>query len=487
MIYWIRRDLRLDDNPALLRAASGEAMLPVYIHNDTEEGPWPLGGAQRWWLARSLPRFAETLARLGSRLVIVRGEAAPVLSDLAKRLDAREVVWSRRFDPSGLAQERRVEAALDRLGVAWSAFHSNHLYDPEEVATKEGRPYQVYTPFSRNVRARSAPARPKSAPAVLPGADGAPTGIDPERAGSELELDPAIDWAAGMRAMWTPGEAGAATRLAAFAKGPLGAYPEGRDNPSIEGSSLLSPHLAFGEVGIRRIWHAAQHAAQPAASIDKFHAELLWREFGTHVLYHFPRTDLAPLRAEYSKFPWRSDARALRAWQRGQTGYPLVDAGMRQLWSTGWMHNRVRMVVASFLVKHLLLAWQDGARWFWDTLLDADLGNNSLGWQWSAGSGADAAPYFRIFNPTSQAEKFDPAAAYVKRWVPELARVPAKYALAPWDAPPLVLAQAGVTLGDEYPRPIVDHAEARTRALAALASVSKGKSAAAGVSEGAGE
>jgi deoxyribodipyrimidine photo-lyase len=290
-----------------------------------------------------------------------------------------------------------------------------------------------------------------------------------------------------MRAMWTPGEAGAATRLAAFAKGPLGAYPEGRDNPSIEGSSLLSPHLAFGEVGIRRIWHAAQHAAQPAASIDKFHAELLWREFGTHVLYHFPRTDLAPLRAEYSKFPWRSDARALRAWQRGQTGYPLVDAGMRQLWSTGWMHNRVRMVVASFLVKHLLLAWQDGARWFWDTLLDADLGNNSLGWQWSAGSGADAAPYFRIFNPTSQAEKFDPAAAYVKRWVPELARVPAKYALAPWDAPPLVLAQAGVTLGDEYPRPIVDHAEARTRALAALASVSKGKSAAAGVSEGAGE
>lgn len=486
-IYWIRRDLRLDDNPALLRAARADAMLPVFIHSDAEEGAWALGGAQRWWLARSLERHAEALAALGSRLVIVQGESAAVLADLAKSHDAREVVWSRRFDPSGLAQERRVEAALDRLGVAWSAFHSNHLFDPEEVATKEGRPYQVYTPFSRNVRARPAPAKPKGAPPALPAFDGVAKGIDPSRVGGELALDPAIDWAGGMRAAWTPGEIGASARLKDFASGALGGYPEGRDNPSIEGTSLLSPHLAFGEIGIRRAWHAALAAAQPSASIDKFHAELLWREFGTHVLYHFPRTDLAPLRPEYAKFPWRNDAGALRAWKRGTTGYPLVDAGMRQLWATGWMHNRVRMVVASFLVKHLLLSWQDGARWFWDTLLDADLANNSLGWQWSAGSGADAAPYFRIFNPTSQAEKFDPEARYVKRWVPELARLPAKLALAPWDAPPMALAQAGITLGEQYPRPIVDHAVARTRALAALGCVSKGKSAAASTAVDAGE
>ena len=237
---------------------------------------------------------------------------------------------------------------------------------------------------------------------------------------------------------------------------------------------MLSPHLAFGEIGIRRVWHTAlASSSSPAASTDKFLAELLWREFGTHVLYHFPKTDLAPLRPEYARFPWRNDREALRAWQRGQTGYPLVDAGMRQLWATGWMHNRVRMVVASFLVKHLLLPWQEGAKWFWDTLVDADLGNNSLGWQWAAGSGADAAPYFRIFNPTSQAEKFDAEAEYIRRWVPELARVPKQLAIAPFDAPPLALRAAGITLGVEYPHAIVEHTKARERALAALTAVSK--------------
>ncbi len=469
-IWWIRRDFRLDDNPALLRAAQASALLPVYIHSDGEEGAWPLGGAQRWWLARSLTAFAARLEQAGSRLTMLEGEAAKTLVDLVKRYDVREVVWNRRFEPAPLAQERRVEAALDALGVSWKAYCGNHLFDPEEVATKEGRPYQVYTPFSRNVRARSAPAQPKAAPKTLPAVDGAPTGVSI----ASLRLEPKIDWAAGFRAKWVPGEDTALTRLRAFTSGAMANYPIGRDQPSVDGSSLLSPHLAFGEIGIRRVWHTAlASSSSPAASTDKFLAELLWREFGTHVIYHFPKTDLAPLRPEYARFPWRNDREALRAWQRGQTGYPLVDAGMRQLWATGWMHNRVRMVVASFLVKHLLLPWQEGAKWFWDTLVDADLGNNSLGWQWAAGSGADAAPYFRIFNPTSQAEKFDAEAEYIRRWVPELARVPKQLAVAPFDAPPLALRAAGITLGVEYPHAIVQHTKARERALAALTAVSK--------------
>ena len=471
-IWWIRRDLRLDDNPTLHRAARADALLPVYVHAPEEEAPWQMGGAQKWWLARSLAAFGRTLGEAGSRLVIVEGDAAKALSDLARKLGATEVVWSRRFEPAALAQESRVEEALDKAGVKWSSYLANHLFDPEEIATQTGNPYQVYTPFAKNVRARGTPAQPKAAPAALPPADGAPKGVAIE----SLGLEPTLGWAARFPELWTPGEAGATAHIARFQGGGLADYPAGRDRPAAIGTSLLSPHLAFGEVGIRRVWHAAAATkASPVASTDKFHAELLWREFATHVLVHFRHTDLKPLRPEFARFPWRNDASALKAWQRGQTGYPLVDAGMRQLWTTGWMHNRVRMVVASFLVKHLLLPWQDGARWFWDTLVDADLANNSLGWQWAAGCGADAAPYFRIFNPTSQAEKFDADAAYIKRWVPELARVPAKFALEPWEAPPLALAGAGVTLGDTYPNPIVDHGMARDRALSALSTISKSK------------
>ncbi len=471
-IWWIRRDMRLDDNPTLQRALRSDALLPVYVHALDEEAPWQLGGAQKWWLARSLASLARALEQAGSRLVILEGETAKTLSDLARKLGASEVVWSRRFEPAALAQEARVEGALDSAGIKWSSYLANHLFDPEEIATQTGNPYQVYTPFSRNVRARGTPAQPKPAPASLPPVDGAPKGVTI----ASLGLEPKLDWAKRFPELWTPGEQGAQAHLKRFNDTALAAYPTGRDEPSTTGTSLLSPHLAFGEVGIRRVWHASAGAkGSPPASTDKFHAELLWREFATHVLVHFKHTDLKPLRPEYARFPWRKDAAGLKAWQRGQTGYPLVDAGMRQLWGTGWMHNRVRMVVASFLVKHLLLPWQDGARWFWDTLVDADLANNSLGWQWAGGCGADAAPYFRIFNPTSQAEKFDADATYIKRWVPELARVPAKFALEPWEAPPLALAGAGVTLGETYPNPIVEHGMARERALGALSTISKSK------------
>jgi deoxyribodipyrimidine photo-lyase len=471
-IWWIRRDLRLDDNAALLRAALSDTMVPVFVDDEGGEGAWGLGGAQRWWVARSIASLAHDLAQRGSRLIVLRGRAAAELVSIARACNASEVCWSRRFEPAAKRQESEVEGALDQAGIGWSSFLSNHLFDPDEIQTQTGNPYQVYTPFSRNLRARGVPGTPREAPAVLPPVGPAPAGLGADA----MAYEPVPDWAGGMRERWTVGEAGARAALERFiGSGALSDYPDGRDIPSVDGTSLLSPYLAFGEIGIRRIWREASQArGASAAGIDKFHAELLWREFATHVLHHFPRTEDKPLRAEFAAFPWADDRPSLRAWQRGRTGYPLVDAGMRQLWATGWMHNRVRMVVASFLVKHLLLPWQDGARWFWDTLVDADLANNSLGWQWAAGCGADAAPYFRIFNPTSQAEKFDAGGAYIRKWVPELARVPDKFIFAPWEAPATVLAAAGVRLGREYPEPIVEHGFARKRALDALAKVSRG-------------
>jgi deoxyribodipyrimidine photo-lyase len=331
----------------------------------------------------------------------------------------------------------------------------------------------VFSPFWRACLAGAAPARPLPAPARIPAPKAWPDGVPVER----LELLPKIHWDAGMRQAWTPGAAGAHARLAAFVAGPIRGYAESRDIPGVQGTSMLSPHLHFGELSPREAWHAAGDLlpgarAAVTKNIEKFRAELGWREFGHHVLANFPRTAEDPLRPEFRRFPWREDAAKLRAWQRGRTGYPFVDAGMRELWHTGWMHNRVRMVVASFLVKHLLMHWMHGAEWFWDTLVDADLANNTLGWQWAGGCGADAAPYFRIFNPVTQGEKFDGAGDYIRRWVPELAKVPSEHLHAPWEAPPLALAAAGVTLGETYPRPIVDHVAARADALAALSAIS---------------
>jgi len=470
-IWWVRRDLRVDDNAALARAASRtDSLIPVFIGGDADEGDWPIGGAQRWWLARSLVAHAAVLSSLGSRLVILQGDAAQVLSDLAKKLGATEVVWSRRFDPAGLAAERRVIAALDRLEIDWTSHISNHLFDPEEIGTREDRPYQVFTPFARNCRARKTPRKPRPAPATLPPPLGAPVGVEV----AALELEPTVDWAGGLRQTWSPGEHGARDRLKSFADSSLMRYSLGRDEPANDGTSALSPHLAFGEIGIRRIWHAVAAAQSKSTdSVDKFHAELLWREFATHVLFHFPGTDRAPLRRSFSRFPWRCDREEFLRWRTGRTGYPLVDAGMRQLWHTGWMHNRVRMVVASFLVKHLLLPWQDGAKWFWDTLVDADLANNTMGWQWAAGCGADAAPYFRIFNPTAQAQRFDGDSEYARRWIPELRGDHATTdSLLRSRSPLYSPSESGRSL-EPYPGPMVDHAFARTRALAALASVRK--------------
>ncbi|MDZ4755333.1 MAG: deoxyribodipyrimidine photo-lyase [Phycisphaerae bacterium] len=465
-IVWFRQDLRVDDHAPLLYAAERGAVVPIFLWSPEDEGAWPVGAAARWWLHHSLTGLAASLQALGSRLIIRSGRAIDVLPALARESGADVIVCARRYEPAA----RAVEAALaGAMGAAFVALDASLLHQPEAIRTGGNGPYQVYTPYARNCRMQGGPSRPRLAPAAL----ASPTRWPASSSITSLALLPTINWTGSMASAWTPGEIGARAALTAFLDGAVGTYAESRDIPAAPGTSRLSPHLHWGEISPRRAWHAVSDALRRSGDpttkrgAEKYLAELLWREFAHHVLVHFPHTPAAPLRAEYASFPWRSDLEALRAWQRGRTGYPLVDAGMRELWATGWMHNRVRMVVASFLVKHLLIAWHDGARWFWDTLVDADLANNTLGWQWAAGCGADAAPYFRIFNPVLQGEKFDPTGTYVRRWVPELALLPDRFVHAPWKAPAAVLERAGVRLGVDYPAPIVEHTAARIRALAA--------------------
>jgi deoxyribodipyrimidine photo-lyase len=474
-IVWFRRDLRLDDNPALAAAAARGRVVPVFIWAPEEEQPWEPGAASRWWLHQSLESLAAALTKAGAPLVVRRGPSLEALRKLARDVGATHVAWNRRYEPAVVKRDTAIKQALAADGLDVESFNGGLLYEPMHVATKEGKPYQVFTPFWRTLLARPEPAEPVAAPRSLRAA----AEVKSLAIGS-LGLLPGIDWAATMRQTWQPGATGAKRRLEAFLADRIGGYATERDRPDHEGTSALSPHLHFGEISPRRVWHAVREAAggKPAARLaggaEAYLRELGWREFASHLLFHFPHTAEAPLRADYARFPWARDAVGLRAWQRGRTGFPVVDAGMRQLWATGWMHNRVRMIVASFLVKDLRISWLEGARWFWDTLVDADLAANTLGWQWAAGCGADAAPYFRIFNPTSQGTKFDPDGAYVRTWVPALARLPTAAIHEPADDP-AALAAARITLGRDYPEPIVDHAEARLLALEALKKVSRAR------------
>ncbi|MDX1431591.1 MAG: deoxyribodipyrimidine photo-lyase [Gammaproteobacteria bacterium] len=470
VIHWFRRDLRLADNPALAAALAGRApLVAVFVLDDATPGAWAPGGASRWWLHGSLQALAADIDSLGGRLVLRRGESVAALTRLVDETGAREVHWTRCYEPHARALDEALDAALGER-VALHRHGGNLLFEPVAVRTAKDEPFRVFTPFWRACRRLPEPHRPLAAP----------TRIDfaPPPAAERLEdwwLRPsAPDWAAGLRERWTPGERGAGERLEHFAEARVRDYEGLRDRPGAAGTSQLSPHLHFGELGPRQVWHRLRAAAAGAPGVESFLRELGWREFSHHILHHWPHVTDAPLNERFARFPWRRDARALRAWQRGGTGYPLVDAGMRELWRTGWMHNRVRMVAASFLVKHLLLSWQEGAAWFWDTLVDADLANNSASWQWVAGCGVDAAPYFRVFNPVLQSRKFDAEGAYLRRWLPELARVPAKWIHEPWRAPQAVLDEAGVALGRDYPRPIVDHGAARARALAAFEEVKAG-------------
>jgi deoxyribodipyrimidine photo-lyase len=473
VIYWFRQDLRTRDLPGLLAAAaSGQPLLACYILDDVSPGEAAMGAASRWWLHHSLRSLAAELAALGGSLVLRRGAAPAVLDNLVAGTGATAVYCSRVYEPWANTLEESLHTVLASRGVSFKRYPGALLFEPGQVMNKGGGPCKVFTPFWRQCLAAGAPAVPRPAPAAIDWYRRSPGSEDLTRWGL-LPGEP--DWARGWGELWQPGSDGARRRLKDFLAGPVSDYDEGRNHPAREATSRLSAHLHFGEISARTVWHAAAARAGKdpgsADQVDKFLSELGWREFSHHLLYHFPAIAAEPFKAQFRHFPWLGNAAALRAWQRGHTGYPIVDAGMRELWSTGFMHNRIRMVVASFLTKHLLIHWRSGARWFQDTLVDADLANNSCGWQWVAGSGADASPYFRIFNPVTQGEKFDEEGRYIRQWVPELARLPDRYLNRPWEAPPDVLEAAGILLGETYPLPVVDHKSARESALAAYASL----------------
>ncbi|MFK8251362.1 cryptochrome/photolyase family protein [Ancylobacter terrae] len=457
VLVWFREDLRLSDNPALDHAvATGAPLLLLYILDEASPGVRPLGGATRWWLSRSLAALSADIARKGGHLILRRGAAGPIVEDLVAQHDVRTVCWNRRYTAAGIAVDRGLKEALKAKGVGVETFNGSLLDEPWTVKTKAGEPFRVFTPYHRAAREHAPPAPTRAPKALPPGPACASDDLDGWR------LEPTRpDWAGGLRRAWTPGEAGGQTRLGDFLDVGLKGYAVKRDRPDRDNVSRLSPHLHFGEVSPRQVLAGAQLAGEDgranSADVAKFVAELYWREFSYHLLFHVPDLATRNFQPRFDAFPWQDDEALLTAWQRGRTGYPIVDAGMRQLRETGWMHNRVRMVTASFLIKHGLVDWRRGEAWFWDTLVDADPASNAASWQWVAGSGADAAPYFRIFNPVLQGEKFDPDGAYVRRYVPELGALPARVIHRPWEA--------GAARPADYPAPVVDHAAARARAL----------------------
>ncbi len=473
-IVWFRQDLRLADNPALSAACdAGGKILPLYILDDGTADNWQPGGAGRWWLHHALQELGNDLKTRGAFLCLRRGEAATILSDLVTETGAAAVYWNRCYEPFAIARDKKLKAGLKDSGVDVESFNGGLLSEPWEIKTGQGGPYKVFTPFWKTLLAAVEPASPLPAPKKIDGL--AARKSDALEGWALLPTKP--DWAGGLRETWQPGEQGAASGLGRFLDEAAASYKSKRDNPSEKGTSRLSPHLHWGEISPRQIWHAVKHAiARDGLSESaglSYLRQLAWRDFSHVLLYHWPEFPETSWKPEYDSFPWRNDDDAFDAWCHGRTGYPIVDAGMRELWHTGWMHNRVRMITASFLIKHLLIPWQRGEAWFWDTLVDADLANNAAGWQWVAGSGADASPYFRIFNPIAQGEKFDPKGDYVRRWVPEIADLPDAYLNKPWEAPAEDLESAGITLGKTYPKPMVDHKAARERALAGYETIKK--------------
>jgi len=467
ILLWFRQDLRLRDNAALAAALNkGYSVFPVFIHDEKGQGNWAPGGASRVWLHATLRDLNDTLQTHGLRLILRKGDWRKILMELLEETGACGVYWNRCYEPSTIRRDSDLKSDLKKAGYEVKSFCSSLLFEPQEVANKQGKPFQVYTPFWKTVSRK-------------PVQD--PVEVDlrklrlPERYPAtgkweDLGLLPGkLDWGEKIMKHWEVGEDAALRRLRHFISRAVEEYGKDRDFPAIEGTSRLSPYLHWGSIGPRQIWKEIHDEdLQDTSGGQIYLKELVWREFAYHVLFHFPKTPEHPLRSDFDDFPWEENEEIFAKWCCGQTGYPIVDAGMRQLWEEGWMHNRVRMVVASLLVKHLLHSWRRGALWFWDTLVDADLASNTLGWQWSGGCGADAAPYFRIFNPIIQGKKFDTDGAYVRKYVPELAKLPDAVLHCPWEADVSVLEEAGVVLGENYPKPIIEHSEGRDRALKAL-------------------
>jgi deoxyribodipyrimidine photo-lyase len=478
VLVWFREDLRVSDNPALSTAVETQRPVLCFYIVDEATGAAIRGGASRWWLHGSLAVLAEQLERRGSALRIFKGSSAEIVPHIVRETGAAELLWNRRYGP-----EREIDAALKASlrenGVAVRSFASRLLYEPGEVLNKTGGIYKVFTPYRNATLIKDPPPRPLAAPDVIEAGTWPPQLAEATSNLEDLNLEPTRpDWAGGLRETWKRGEAGAQERLFAFLEHGFAGYAETRDRPDLDATSRLSPSLHFGEITPRQIVHTARHGLDSGEvgaterDYDVLRSELGWRDFSHQLLFFQEDISRINIQRNFDGFPWREDEAALRAWQRGRTGYPFVDAGMRELWQTGFMHNRVRMVVASFLIKHLLIDWRVGEAWFRDTLVDADPANNAASWQWVAGSGADASPYYRIFNPISQGERFDPKGDYVRRWVPELEKLPRTAIHRPWEASSSMLEFAGVRLGIDYPLPVVGHEEGRKRALAAFESIS---------------
>lgn len=469
IIYCFRNDLRISDNAGFHKACnSGLPVLAVYVFDDTAAATWKLGGASRWWLHHSLLSLQHNLKRLGGCLILRSGSWGEQILHLVTEVNASAVYWQRSYEPQWAEAETELHQALHAIGVESKRFRGYLLFEPEQLRTQSNQPFKVYTPFWKACLKQAAIQNPLDAPTNI---NYLKINLPSDSVDDWRLLPSGPDWANNFTALWTPGEAGAWRKLESFFSQALSDYKENRDFPGLKGTSRLSPHLHFGEISPKQIWHRVHTAmlfeSNKNLGGEAFLRELGWREFCYHLLFHWPTLPDLPFKPLFSTFPWREDEQLLTAWQQGKTGFPIVDAGMRELWSTGWMHNRVRMLAASLLVKNLLQPWQAGASWFWDTLLDADLANNAAGWQWVAGCGADAAPYFRIFNPVSQARKFDPEGEYIKKWLPELSALTKQAIHAPWEVASAELKYAGVQLGKNYPAPIVDLMQTRKYALEA--------------------
>ena len=470
-LFWFRQDLRLSDNPALYEAAQSGEVMAVYIFDEDHRADFKMGSASRWWLHHSLSALNR---KLGGKLNIYRGKSQEVILKLIAEYSIQAIYWNRCYDPFRIKADSEIKSFLKKRGIECKSFNGSLLWEPWEVMKEDGTPYKVFTAFYQKASLQGKyPGRPLPAPNPLTLVKETLNTIPL----TELGLLPKIKWHASLERQWVIGEEGAQGRLACFLENGLTNYKEGRDFPDRPNVSRLSPCLHFGEISPRQVWHGVDAGSTsfhiPERDKEYFFRELGWREFSYHLLYHFPDFPYQNFQKKFDRFPWQVDETLLKKWQQGQTGYPIVDAGMRELWQTGYMHNRVRMIVGSFLVKNLLLDWRHGERWFWDCLVDADLANNSVSWQWVAGSGVDAAPYFRIFNPVTQGEKFDPDGIYTRRFVPELKNMPNTCLFKPWEAPEYILKAAGVILGQTYPKPVVELGNSRKKALEAFASLPK--------------